>query len=217
VGGLLVLFLIGLYVTGANKLVRRTQPIWAKALIVIAALLIPTADAIYGSKNFKEMCKADAGLRIHRSVENVEGFSTGNSSPYESWVTKFGYSYVEGYRFGEQNKETMRYVSDRDGKAHLIFEKNGVLKSRYLLTDTKDDSRMYLRRQDVIKDLVTNEILATNTTLIYFGGWVERGINGLYASRGTNDYCPKTEGYKALVDLVTQTLQPVSPFQRSSK
>lgn len=73
-GGLLVLVLIGLYVWGAYKIVRRTPPIWAKALVVIAAVLIPTADAVYGRYKLKQICAAEGGLRIYRVVEGVAGF-----------------------------------------------------------------------------------------------------------------------------------------------
>ncbi len=208
-GGLLVLSLFYSYMWGAAKVVASTDTFWKKALVVLLAILIPTADAIYGRIKLKTMCEADAGLRIHRTVDNVAGFSTGESSPYQSWVEEYGYSYVEGYRFGKNNQQTITYLADASGKAVTKIEPKGVLRSRYLLTKGESDSRTYLRSWTSIVDLETNETMAIDTTIIFFGGWVERAIEGLYAARGTADYCPKDDHYRRLIKLVTHTLKPI--------
>ena len=73
-GGLLGLLLIGLYIGGAYKIVQWIKPIWGKTLAVVVVVLIPTADAVYGRIKLKQMCEADGGLKIYRTVEGVEGF-----------------------------------------------------------------------------------------------------------------------------------------------
>lgn len=47
-GGLAVLFLLGLYFVLTVWAVYEVKPLWAKGLVLLAALLIPTADAVYG-------------------------------------------------------------------------------------------------------------------------------------------------------------------------
>lgn len=47
-GGLGVLFVIGLYIALTIVAIVKVKPVWVKGLVLLAALLIPTADAVYG-------------------------------------------------------------------------------------------------------------------------------------------------------------------------
>jgi len=61
-GGLAVLLLLGFYLWGAYKIVRLAKPRWAKALVILVVILIPTADAVYGRIKLRQMCEAEGGL-----------------------------------------------------------------------------------------------------------------------------------------------------------
>jgi hypothetical protein len=112
-GGLLVLALIAGYIWGAAKLFKHVGPYWAKALVVVAAILIPTADAVYGRIKLKQMCEAEGGLHIYRVVEGAEGFDALSLGPDDEWILKYGYRFVEG---DEINGKKSRLSLQPDGK-----------------------------------------------------------------------------------------------------
>ena len=93
-GGLAVLFLMGLYFVLAVVAIVKVKPIWAKGLVLLTALLIPTSDAIYGRIKLQQMCKAEGGLKVYRVAEHVEGFMA--SSTDEFMLNKYGFQFSEG-------------------------------------------------------------------------------------------------------------------------
>lgn len=95
-GGLAVLVIVGLYVFIAYKVMKVVERKWLKAVVIGVALLIPTADAIYGRIKLKRMCEAEAGLKVFRVVEHVEGFMA--STADESWIKQYGFLFSEGER-----------------------------------------------------------------------------------------------------------------------
>jgi hypothetical protein len=73
-GGLLVLALIAGYIWGAAKLFKHVGPYWAKALVVVAAIL--TSDG--RCRLWTDQAQADvrgrrSGLHIYRVVEGARG------------------------------------------------------------------------------------------------------------------------------------------------
>lgn len=200
-GGLLVLFLIGLYVWLAYKVVRRARPLWGKAVIVVVAILIPTVDAVYGRYKLKEMCAAEGGLRIYRVVEGVAGFDNPKFQPDEGWITQNGYKFVEGKELSGKRSRLSRRP---DG---TFWREEGITPIseyvfEYELGDTKD---IFLRIEKRIRVRATGEILSRTVNFSYAGGWLERFINGLYAARGTAGTCgPDVD----ITRFVAQTLKP---------
>lgn len=201
-GGLLVLFLIGLYAWGAYKVVSRARPIWGKALIVVVAILIPTADAVYGRYKLREMCATEGGLRIYRVVEGVAGFDNPKSRPDEGWLTQNGYKFVEGEELsGKRSRLSLRPNGTflrEEGIAPIseyVYE--------YELGDAKD---IFYRIEKRIRARATGEILSRSVNFSYAGGWFERFVNGLYAARGTAGTCgPDVD----ITRFVAQTLKPI--------
>lgn len=201
-GGLLVLFLIGLYVWVAYKVVRRARPIWGKALIVVVAILIPTADAVYGRYKLMEMCAAEGGLRIYRVVEGVAGFDDPKSRPTEGWLTKHGYQFIEGEELSGK-----RFRLSRRPDGTFLREEGITPISEYVyeieLGDAKD---IFYRIEQRIRVRATGEILSRAVNFSYAGGWFERFVNGLYAARGTAGTCgPDVD----ITRFVAQTLKPI--------
>ena len=167
-GGIAVLFILSIYIVITVVLVIKVKGLPYKAVALLVMLLIPTADAIYGRYKLKQMCAAEAGLKVYKVAHNVEGFMDGDSQEY--WVKIGGFQYIEG---NLANGTVTRYFK-RDGQ--IVFKENVNPKSQYRI-DSKyigwiKDS--YMRHQMFIKNLNTEEILATDTQIAFNGGWAER-------------------------------------------
>lgn len=199
-GGLAVLFLIGLYFVLAVIAIVKVKPVWAKGLVLLAALLIPTADAVYGRYKLQQMCAAEAGLKVYRVVHGVKGFMKDSAS--EGWLKKYGYQFIEAknspnyYRFSQQN-------------GLIIREDNVTPKSKYRLRQSYDDTSIYRRSQYLIEDIVTGEILATDTMLTFEGGWAERFLAQFSDSGGGNvAWCADNPDILIVIDrIITSTLK----------
>lgn len=200
-GGLLVLALIAGYVWGAAKLFKRVGPSWAKALVVVAAILIPTADAVYGRIKLKHMCEAEGGLHVYRVVEGAEGFDYPIMTPNDEWITKYGYLFVEGE---ELSGKRSRVSLQPDGKIVRAVGVTPIAKYVYEL-DKGDVRDTFQRIESRVLARDSGEVLGRVVNISYAGGWFERFVNGLYAARGTAGRC----GPDILItELVTKTLKP---------
>lgn len=83
-----------------------------KRVIFIVWFLIPTWDVIIGYPIYKFLCATQAGVKIYKTVDNVEGFYVGEWSkdgyrkvpplPYQ------GYKFLD-YKEVEKNKPTGKY------------------------------------------------------------------------------------------------------------
>jgi hypothetical protein len=202
-GGLLVLALIAGYVWGAAKLFKRVGPSWAKGLIAVAAILIPTADGVYGRIKLKQMCEAEGGLHIYRVVEGVEGFDALSLGPDDEWILKYGYRFVEG---NEVNGKKSRLSLHPDGK--VVREVGVTPITEYIFEWDNGDSRDVFDRSGThIRVRSTGEILSRYVNINYAGGWFERFVNGLYASRGTAGMCGPVV---SVHEIVAKTLKPIN-------
>jgi hypothetical protein len=184
-GGLVVLFLLGLYLLIACIVASRAKPKWGKVLAVVIFALIPTADAIYGRVKLSQLCERDGGLRTNRIVERVEGFYYGELMPDDQFIVKLGYKFVESRSLGDG------YIrKERNSTGEVVLHKNVERKSAFGLGFFNDDlGKTYRYDQLYIYDLATNEKLATLTNITFRGGWAERFIAGLYASTPNSEGC----------------------------
>lgn len=201
-GGLAVLFLLGLYFVLAVVAIIKVKPVWAKGLALLAALLIPTADAVYGRIKLQQMCKAEGGLKVYRVAQGVEGFMA--STADADSLNKYGYQFMEGanpphyYRFSKQNGQ-------------IAIEENVTPKSQYRLSlnfigDMKD---RYIKNQYVMDSMIKDEVLATDTQIAFNGGWAERFLAQFSDSGGgTVAWCTNTEldVLKRIDRIITSTL-----------
>jgi hypothetical protein len=205
-GGLLILALIGGYIWGASKLFKHVQPHWKKALVVIAAILLPTADAVYGRIKLKQMCEAEGGLHVYRVVEGVEGFENSNPGPTEDWLKRDRYRFIEG---NWSDGKTYRLSMNSDG---TVRQELGVLpKSEYRLemrTGTSDGA--YYRIEWTVSRRDTNEVLGRFVNTGYEGGWCERFVNRLYAADGVVAVCGANISF---TEFVKKILKPIDQEQ----
>lgn len=184
-GGLLVFALFGLYLWLSYLLARRINPIWLKALTVVVLVLIPTADAVYGRVKLKQMCEAEGGLKIIRSVEGIEGLFGGNSLPEDEWITKEGYKFIEGRSFKGKNVR-----KERGETGALVTLSDINIKSKFGLGSTNGNrATTFTRTELFIYEIATQDKLATFTNITFRGGWVERLIAGLYSGFPNSGGC----------------------------
>ena len=115
--GLYVLFVIWLYFWLIKKWYRRSPPGWKKKMVIIAAILIPTTDAVVGRYWLDHLCDTEGGMKIYRVVENVEGFRGGQDFYLDLYFNN--YLYLEGngspYGTGGGLYLTKRWSRQADG------------------------------------------------------------------------------------------------------
>lgn len=183
-GGMGALVVIALYIFIAFKVVKLAKNRWQKAVAIAAVLLIPTADAIYGRIKLKNMCEAEAGLKIYRVAEHVEGFLA--STADESWIKQYGYQFSEGER------TPSKYYRIAKQGSQILVEENVVPKSQYRLRSNNfGEKETYGHSRYFIEDIATKEILATDTQVTYHGGWAER-LLAMFSDAGPGNvaWCP---------------------------
>lgn len=200
-GGLGFLFVVALYIFVAYKVVAAMERRWIKAVAIIVVLLIPTADAIYGRIKLRNMCEAEAGLKVFRVAEHVEGFM---DDYREYWIKEGKYQFAEDM---PKNGKVTRY-SKQNGQ--IVREDNVMPRSQYRVSSTFGNTKdIYLRSQFVVETL-QGEILATDTQIAFNGGWAERFLAKFSdAGGGAVTWCGNTE-LNPLVrheKLVTTTLK----------
>jgi hypothetical protein len=204
-GGLLVLALIAGYIWVATKLVKSVQPYWEKALIVIAAILIPTADAVYGRIKLRQMCQAEGGLHTYRVVEGVDGFRDETSS-LDYWVKEQGYRFIEDRLVSSGT--TNRYSRQLDGS--IVEEKHVLPKSQFQLRNVyPDENKFFSRHGFQIEEIATGEVLSMHTWLTFNGGWAER-LTAKFSDAGGGNVarCPNVPSrLDAINRLVNSTLK----------
>ena len=202
-GGLLVLFLLGFYVWGAYKIVRWIKPVWGKALVLVAVLLIPTADAVYGRIKLKQMCETEGGLKIYKTAQWVEGFRDGRSRPEEEWVIRYGYRFVEGEG---ANGKPARVSRQANGTVRM--ENNITPISRYAFEREGNDIGHGFRSGEYrVVDIVTNERLGVYINFGYEGGWIERFVAEIYAAKGFAGDCGFGDSWQITLKLIQTTLK----------
>ena len=201
---LLIFFLAWLYYRVVRKVLKRVKPYWGKALVIVIALLIPTADAMYGRHKLKRLCAQEGGLHIYRVVEGVKGFESPSIRPDKGWLGIGKYQFMEGEDSpGKYSRLSLRpdgtYLREVDitPVSEYVYEYiPGGIKNIY----SKAEQRVYVR--------ATGEVLGRYVNIYYAGGWVERAINGLYAARGNSGVCE----YPSLrrQEFIMKVLKPAS-------
>lgn len=187
-GGLAVVFFIGLYIAISYWVFKRFDGSNFRWLVVALAVLIPSGDAIVGRLYLKRLCAEEGGLKVSRVVEHVDGFMEQLGTDY--WVR------IGGYQFSEEfplNGKVIRY-SKNNGQ--IVREDNVLPQSQYRVRSEYVGSLRdrYLRHVFLVETIPNRETLATDTQIAFNGGWAERFI-ALFsdAGGGTVAWCTNTE------------------------
>ena len=184
-GALLILVLFIAYLVISIWVIAKVKPRWGKWVALLIAVLIPTADAVYGRMKLKALCATEGGMKIFRTVEGVEGFYNMGGSADDGLLVKHEYRFVEGDAKGDSHERKSKLLT-----GEIVWEANVRLKSRFAIKLVPGNLRdKYLKNETQIIDISTNEILARTTRFSYSGGWVERSIAGLYGQRANVADC----------------------------
>jgi hypothetical protein len=205
-GGLLIFALIGLYAWLAYVLVKRIPRSLGKTLLILAFVLIPSADAMYGRYQLKLLCEKEGGLKVYRTVENVDGVFADSLAPALVMEMNFDFSeeaiYGQIYRYRRPSGKLPMY-------AQPIKEKAEERKAAY--TYFRNDiwlNKAFLKTTQMVKSDATSEILGTNTDFYYYGGWFEQFIGGLYGGGPTRvGHCTSDEGTTRAMKLIAAALK----------
>ncbi len=198
-GGLLVLFLMVLYVWIALKIMRRVQPMWGKAVLVLAFILIPTADEIYYRTKLNAYCKHEAGFKIYQQVSKQQGL-VDDSAVYPDYLELYPVKFVESQnkvnglvrRFGRLPDESIK-LSEAD-----------IFSAKYEFIRKRINTQVFLESQYSIVDRSTGKSLGSLSNLNYYGGWFQRGLLGNIADSGPTliSNCGYNETAKDSYELV---------------
>jgi hypothetical protein len=148
---------------------RRTKTIvgFVSAAIFV---LIPTWDMIPGQRYFKHLCETEAGLKIYKTVEGVEGFRNYSGWPYATELEQYGYQFIEGEKPG---LGLIRLSRSSDGTLTERQVTESI--SRYGLRETREPLPWnVLKVQHIIFAEHPQEQLATWTIFYYSGNWVQK-------------------------------------------
>jgi len=190
-GGLAFVIVIGLYIAATIFLVHRIPVRWGKALAMVIAFLLPTADALWGRYvTLPELCQ-DAGLKVFKKASKEGGLMISSPSPEDYWIRTVGIAFVEGTPL---NGRCAR-VTIVEGKPFL--ELDVAPKARYVLTRSERVSTQrggnYIGAELRIEDRQSGEPMARYRGYRFDGGWAERFL-GSFADSGSQggDSCPPT-------------------------
>ncbi len=206
---LIALGIVGVYVLGAGALMVRAHR-WAAArgfarsarigaplAVLLTALAIPLGDHLIGWLYFRYLCEREAGERIYRTVENVEGFLWQGADP--DTLRRLGYRFIETSR----DALFVRYEIE-EGNVVEIAGPVRISQFSVVLEDLERLSLGVARRRLTIRSHAPSEVLASYTTVAFNGGWLFRSL--LLGYGGTFGACP--EGGIQFDQFVRVVLQP---------
>ena len=188
---------------GAAAVVGAVVPRWwVKIIGVLVVLLVPTADHLWGSYHLAYLCKKDAGLKVYRVVENVDGIYIEDGGPAREFF-ELGYQFVEG-REGGQYLRLER--TDSPTKPSLVKAPSAL----YVARHDRQDSSMYSYSRLTIKDRQTGELLGEYTDIAFYGGWAVH-LLAMFSDAGSPSdpaTCAQPHVWNRRVSLLKAVLHP---------
>lgn len=180
-GGIGFLLVIILYIVGSAALVAHIPTLKFKIVALLAVLLIPTADAVYGRIKLQQMCEADGGLKVYQVAHNVEGYMNGWAEPDKYIVEHQGYKFAES----EVSKGIFNRVSMQNDI--LKYEDNVKPQSKYkaYIAEQVRLDQSYWYQDAVIETYPEGQVMVRDRMYSFRGGWAERFL-GSFADAGTD-------------------------------
>jgi len=205
--GIIFLAVLGGYILLARLIMKRMPSRKARYIVAAIFILIPTWDMIPSWLYLEYLCKTEGGLKIYKTVDNVEGFyikdADANSVKRQlipnykfqiwgkgQWLDGITYepnSYLvnpkDTYKFVEtgRNGTYYRYYLGNDEKVieeKVIEEKVESLSSKYSLEGGWSNEVMNIDKlQYKIIDSETKDVLATLTSYSSYTGWLQRALS----------------------------------------
>jgi len=205
-GGLGILFFIVLYIVLSIWLIIRVSKWYWRVLAVLAIVLVPSADGLWGRYVVMPKLCQDAGLKVFKHVSKSDGLMTNaintkkcDAQKYEAkysgdicwtdsdFLKETGLSFVEK-DFGDEVVR-MKYI---DGMPTV--ENNVTPISRYeekigVHIALSKNASSYSGQESGIYDRLTGETLSRVRRYYYRGGWAERFLGSFGDAGYTAMHC----------------------------
>jgi hypothetical protein len=178
VGGLALLFVVGLYLAIGVWIVVKS-PGWWRLVALLAMILIPTADALWGRYvTLPRLCK-DAGLKVFAKASSADGLMLSTADEY--WLTKHGFPFVEGVDgAGRVYRRTLV-------NGQPVLEQDVRPKARYAVKMTVVDADgLYPGARIELTERPSGELVARLAGFAFRGGWAERMLASFSDSGSAN-------------------------------
>lgn len=184
--GLLLLTVMAGYITLTVWLFVKVEPLWGKSLVLIAAFLIPTADAMYYRRQLDAYCKTEAGYKVYAHASKG-AVIVDNAITRSDYMKSYPLDIVEAKdEVSITNEgvlyELYRFERQADGSIKGINIK--TLTAPYELIRKEKDTGSFLKLDIFIVDRQTGEKLGLFSNLYYYGGWYRRNLLGSLADSG---------------------------------
>ena len=173
-GGLGILLVVGLYLAAAIWIVAKS-PGWWRLVALLAVVLIPTADALWGRYvTLPRLCK-DAGLKVYAKGSKEEGLMLSTADDY--LLKKYGFPFVEGV----DGARKVYRRSLRDGMA--VTELDVQPQARYVVSLEKlQPTSNVTGAAIVLRDKTTGSAVGELIDFGFNGGWAERFLSSFAGS-----------------------------------
>lgn len=181
---LLFSLIIGvIYLAVVGLLLYWVKPKSGKALVLIAAILIPNADHWYYQHELAQYCKNEAGFKVHQQVSHREGFANLVGWYRDDFTAKniaVGYvEWPEAEPNGTGVMVTTYWRSDRlpDGSSSKPY-RIANYSAPYELVRLQIDTGQFIESTYQIKRRSDNYVIANFSWRSYYGSWFARAVLG---------------------------------------
>lgn len=155
--GLLAYYFVARTVSRAIE--KRTGRPWARYLAIAIFWLIPTWDILPGWMYFSHVCEQEGGQKILKTVELPDEYFFKPGEIVDSQESQLGHAYIA--KGGELKLAKVRPL-------FTISRKEETLSGQFHVD----------RLINSLAHKQTGEVLATATTIKFYGGWVQDTISG---------------------------------------
>jgi hypothetical protein len=173
-----MLAVVGLYLAVAIWLVVKS-PGWWRLVALLAVVLIPAADALWGRYvTLPRLCK-DAGLKMYAKATKDGGLLfDGAADDYD--IVKHGFPFVEG----QDAAGTYYRFSRAEGQEKVQLERSVQPQAKYISRSARlKPSPRFVGTAYRVEDRSSGALLGELVTYSYLGGWAERFL-GSFADSG---------------------------------
>lgn len=179
-GGLLLIVLVLFYVSIVLWMLIKIRPWWGKILVLIVAVLIPTADDYYYKHQLARYCETEAGYDIYSHASKESGLFHNGYIGHPDHLELVPLRFVEFY---DSVADTIvRYERQESGDIETIVTSNIASSFDFFRKEAKEPP--FLKTELLIVERKSGEVFGRLTDVNYYGGWFSRNLLGSIADSG---------------------------------
>lgn len=181
--GLFLILIVVMYALAARWLLTKTKPVWAKALVLIAAILLPIADDMYYRRKLDAYCQNEAGFKIYQQVSRKEGLVDNSASGHgEDYLKITPVAFVEwtNVKNGEIRYWRTGRLSDGNFKTSEVTK----FSAPYEYKRVEERIGGFVEVQLMVTGLHSEMPIGLLKTRNYYGGWFYRSVLGTFSDGG---------------------------------